>query len=136
MNALVLSGGSVKGSFQAGAISELLKAGFEQDAIYGVSVGSLNGAFLAERASSLTKEGRPDWPAIGRQLEEFWKNRIDSFDKIAQTKAGPTVLFETLFNDFEGLVDTGNLHTLVKDLIKEENLRKSPVKFSGASWMW
>ncbi|MDE3056952.1 MAG: patatin-like phospholipase family protein [Bacteroidota bacterium] len=49
-NALVLGGGSVKGSSQAGVISEILNKGFVPDASYGVSVGALNGAFLAAEA--------------------------------------------------------------------------------------
>lgn len=54
MKAFVLSGGSIKGAFQAGVITDLLTSGsFMPDAIYGTSVGSLNGAFLADRA------GRP-----------------------------------------------------------------------------
>ena len=66
--ALVLSGGSIKGSFQAGAVAELLESGFVPDAIYGTSVGSLNGSFLTERAGRLarqetTPEGREAWQA-------------------------------------------------------------------------
>ena len=49
--AFVLSGGSIKGAFQAGALADLLTSKtFTPDAIYGTSVGSLNGAFIADRA--------------------------------------------------------------------------------------
>ena len=44
--ALVLSGGSIKGAFQAGAIQQVLNEGFQPDIIHGISVGSLNGSFL------------------------------------------------------------------------------------------
>jgi len=57
--ALVLSGGGVKGAFQAGALEVLRNAGFTFDAISGVSVGSLNGAMLATRQFE--------------QLQEIWQ---------------------------------------------------------------
>jgi len=57
MKALVLGGGSIKGSFQAGAIDALLKAGFKPFKIFGVSVGSLNGVFLADRAGRYNRQG-------------------------------------------------------------------------------
>ena len=82
-NALVLSGGSIRGAFQAGAIAHVLEKGFKPDGIYGTSVGSLNGGFLAERAGrSKTKE--PAWPAIGKELENFWLTNINSFKKIGK----------------------------------------------------
>jgi NTE family protein len=48
--ALILGGGSIKGAYQAGVIETLLKNGFKPDYLYGISVGSLNAAFLADRA--------------------------------------------------------------------------------------
>ena len=45
---LVLSGGGAKGSFQYGAIRYLWDEGCDFDHIYGVSVGSLNGAMVAQ----------------------------------------------------------------------------------------
>lgn len=44
---LVLSGGGAKGAFQAGAIQQLTKQGFEFDSVAGVSVGALNGVMVA-----------------------------------------------------------------------------------------
>jgi len=58
--ALVLSGGSIKGAFQAGAIGHVLTK-FEPDLIVGTSVGSLNGGFLADRASLSPAAPRVDW---------------------------------------------------------------------------
>lgn len=51
MRALVLSGGSIKGAFQAGAIAGLLDAGFRPDIVTGISVGALNGGFLVSRST-------------------------------------------------------------------------------------
>jgi predicted acylesterase/phospholipase RssA len=63
MRALVLGGGSLKGAFQAGAIQAILEAGFEPEAIYGISVGSLNAVFLIHEA--------------GRQFAEHAYNRLE-----------------------------------------------------------
>lgn len=47
-NALVLSGGGAKGAYQIGALKQIEKElGIEFDVIAGVSVGAINGAFLA-----------------------------------------------------------------------------------------
>lgn len=56
--AFVLSGGSIKGAFQAGVLTDLLTSNkFRPDAIYGTSVGSLNGAFIADRAGRMASAG-------------------------------------------------------------------------------
>lgn len=47
MRALVLGGGGAKGAWQAGAISHLFKK-YDYDIITGVSVGAINGAYLAQ----------------------------------------------------------------------------------------
>src|ERR1043166_85392 len=47
---LVLSGGGAKGAFQVGAEQVLREeAGFEWEGVFGVSVGGLNGALVAQR---------------------------------------------------------------------------------------
>ena len=47
--ALVLSGGGAKGSFQIGAMEELiLNRGLDFEILCGVSVGALNASFLAQ----------------------------------------------------------------------------------------
>jgi NTE family protein len=130
MKALVLGGGSIKGSFQAGAIDTLLKAGFKPSKIFGVSVGSLNGVFLADRTGRYKSQGKePDWPAIGDELVNFWLDNIDDFSKIGEKRSGTGTLFEVIFNDFDGLIDTTNLQNLVKATFQTNNLKRSPVQF-------
>jgi len=131
--ALVLSGGSIKGAFQAGVISEVLGYGYEPDFIYGVSVGALNGAFLSERAGRYNVQGKKtDWKTIGKELEEFWLNNIKSFENLGYTQGARTLL-KALFRNFDGLVQMNPLYDLVKSIIKEENLRNSPVSFTATS---
>ena len=131
-HALVLSGGSIKGAFQTGAINEILHSGIAPEAIYGVSIGSLNGAFLAERAGRAARRHQvPNWEEIGDALEAFWRSKITSFDVIAEKHSMIGVAEDVLFNDFDGLADMTRLHRLVRREIKEENLCNSPVRFSA-----
>ncbi len=130
-NALVLSGGSIKGAFQAGAIAVALEQGFVPDAIYGISVGSLNGAFLADRAGRAALKGKsPDWPAIGRELIEFWKREIKSSDDIAKKRGFLGIASSFLFKNWDGLSDTTPIKNLIRREIALDNIRSSPVYFA------
>ena len=112
---LVLSGGSIKGAFQAGAIREILDAGIEPTGIYGISVGSLNGGFLTDRAGRAHRQGqKPDWAAIGKELGSFWLENIDSFGKIGKKRGVHGLLWRLFFSRFAGLIDTSRLQNLIK----------------------
>lgn len=125
--ALVLSGGSIKGAFQAGAVKAALAHGYTPNYIWGVSVGALNGAFLADRAGQAT--GNPNWKAIGNQLAAFWKNKIKKPGDIVQQRTKTSIAWGTLRNRFKGFVKTDRLHKLVDDAVSVENIRKSPATF-------
>jgi NTE family protein len=128
--ALVLSGGSIKGAFQAGAIAELLERGFVPDAIYGTSVGSLNGAFLAERAGRVVREGEtPDWAELGQALERFWLEELHSPAQVGTQRQAIPLVVSLLRQSFEGLIDTSPLRALLHDQLRPENLRASPIAF-------
>lgn len=63
---LTLSGGGSKGAYEVGAIKYMVnELGREYDAICGISVGAINGSFLAQFPKSEIKQ------AIA-ELEEFW----------------------------------------------------------------
>jgi len=128
--ALVLSGGSIKGAFQAGAIAQLLEHGFVPDAIYGTSVGSLNGAFLAERAGRVVGAGEtPDWAKLGQELERFWLEELHSPAQVGTQRRAIPLVISLLRQSFEGLVDTSALRALVHDQLRPENMRASPIRF-------
>lgn len=77
VRALVLGGGSLKGAFQAGAVTALFESGFVPDTLYGISVGSLNATFLANEAARQQAEtGQVDWEKVGKHLIEFWIRNI------------------------------------------------------------
>ena len=128
--ALVLSGGSIKGCFQAGAIAELLDSGFVPDAIYGTSVGSLNGSFLAERAGRAARaEETPDWPAIGQSLVQFWLEDLRFPSQVGTQRRMLSLVTALLRSRFAGLIDTGPLRRLIESTLDPCNLRASPVRF-------
>jgi NTE family protein len=128
--ALVLSGGSIKGAFQAGAIAHVLEAGFCPDAIYGTSVGSLNGGFLAERAGREAAPNQtPNWPKLGQGLEEFWRKNIHSPGQIVRKRGTLALLWALVTNKFDGLTDTGPLRELVAKEFEISNLHASPFDF-------
>lgn len=54
--ALVLEGGGAKGSYQAGAYRALKEAGFHFDYVVGTSIGSINGAMIAQGDDELMDE--------------------------------------------------------------------------------
>jgi len=127
--ALVLSGGSIKGAFQAGAIQAVLESGFYPDFIYGISVGALNAAFFCNEAG---KQGIPkdhhDWLLIGSNLVRFWRENIKKPSDIARKLGWLRIATGALFNEFDGLVDTTPLQKLLKRVINVDQIRKSPVK--------
>jgi predicted acylesterase/phospholipase RssA len=59
--ALVLSGGGAKGCFEVGAAKKLWEDGYRPDIICGISVGSLNGAKLAEKADTSATDLEAIW---------------------------------------------------------------------------
>jgi NTE family protein len=126
--ALVLSGGSIKGAFQAGAIAEVLRSGFVPNVIYGISVGALNGAFLADRSGRRAGNANQPvpWPEIGAELVDFWTQCITRPSAIIRKHGTSAIVWETLWNDFNGLVDTKPLRNLITAEITEANLRASP----------
>lgn len=132
--ALVLSGGSIKGAFQAGAIETILNEGFRPDAIYGISVGSLNGAFLADRAGrQQAQNGSVDWPSIGRELTEFWVTRVTDPEAIAERHGALTLAWQLIRKTFNGLSKTDGLQRLVREVLDTDHIRTSPVRLGVGS---
>ncbi|WP_417451797.1 patatin-like phospholipase family protein [Kordiimonas sp.] len=135
--ALVLSGGNVKGAYQAGAVKALLNhtfpdgSKFEPNAIYGVSVGSMNGGFLADRAGRAAKAGKaPDWGQIGEELEAFWRDNITSFASIGKKRGTVDLVADILFGNFDGLTTMDGAASLARANISPDNLRASPAHYA------
>lgn len=126
--ALVLSGGSIKGAFQAGAVKAVLESGFEPDFIYGISAGALNGSFLCNEEGKQVLDGKKtNWNQIGGNLANFWLNNVRKPSDVIKPRWAPTIVKDVLFNSFDGLVNPTPYHDLVKKTIRMENLYASPV---------
>jgi NTE family protein len=127
--ALVLSGGSIKGAFQAGAICHLLEHGYQPNLAYGISAGALNAVFLADRSGRMARQGQPvDWKEVGRQLERFWVERVTGPGVVIDRRSWLSIGLAILGRRFDGLVDTGPLRRLVRREIDPENLKRSPLE--------
>lgn len=125
---LVLAGGSVKGAFQAGAIKALAEQGFQPDAIYGISAGSLNAAYLVNGiGQQALVSGHVSFAQAAGDLWDFWEKRITSPDSLSK----PLSIFElgwsALKKKFKGLVSTQPLRTLLEEELSPRNLNASPV---------
>jgi NTE family protein len=125
---LVLAGGSVKGAFQAGVIKALFEKGYQPDAIYGVSAGSLNAAYLVNQLGQQVNAGMPiSFTQAAEDLWEFWETRITH----PRCLSKPFTIFElgwtALTKNFKGLVDTSPLRELISDVLDQRNLQASPV---------
>ena len=126
-NALVLSGGSIGGAFQAGALRVLLEKGFVPDVVFGVSAGALNGAFLVDRS------GRGQaWPAIGRDLESFWRDNVTTTSDVIRKRWPPVLLWRLLWKRFNGLASPDPSVRLLRRTVDVSVMRKSPVAFRVA----
>ena len=125
---LVLAGGSVKGAFQAGVIKALFEKGYQPDAIYGVSAGSLNAAYLVNQMGQQVNAGTPlSYPQAAQDLWDFWERRITRPECLSK----PFNIFQlgwtALTKKFQGLVDTRPLRDLLADVLQDRNLHASPV---------
>ncbi|MEX0802559.1 MAG: patatin-like phospholipase family protein [Pirellulales bacterium] len=130
MNALVLSGGSVKGAFQAGALPVVFSKGYVPEYIWGVSIGALNGAFLVDRAGRAASTGlTPNWHHIGDDLKTFWQTNVTKPDDLVTKRIFPLV--PSLWGSFNGLLDTTKLQTLVRRTLDEKYLVQSPCGYAA-----
>jgi NTE family protein len=129
--ALVLSGGSIKGAFQAGAIQQILNEGFQPDIIHGISVGSLNGSFLVNETGK--QNNNYDWKTIGNTLVDFWLKNINQSSDLVKKKGFFKLAKELLFNRFNGIISNEPLQQLVHRILSIENLRKSKIEFTAGA---
>lgn len=124
--ALVLGGGSIKGAFQAGALKVIMDSGFVPDAIYGVSVGALNGGYLADR---MGHKPTPPWPQAADDLLKFWTERVTSFGVLGKKRKLFIVIPKILAADFKGLLKMKRLRKLIHEILDVANIAASPAPF-------
>jgi len=125
---LVLAGGSVKGAFQAGVMKAVTERGYQPDAVYGVSAGSLNAAYFVNQLGLQAITGEPiSFIQASQDLWDFWETRIISPKSLSK----PFNIFQlglsALRKKFKGLVDTQPLRNLLSEVLSIRNLHASPI---------
>jgi NTE family protein len=129
VNALVLSGGNIKGAFQAGAVAAVLDAGYRPEVITGISVGALNGGFLVSRSARAARAGALGWPAVGRQLVGFWRERITGPDVVLRRRNALEIGWRLLRKDWAGLVALDRLDALIRQELHPGDFTDPPVRY-------
>ncbi|HEX4633927.1 MAG TPA: patatin-like phospholipase family protein, partial [Gemmatimonadales bacterium] len=130
MRALVLSGGSIKGAYEAGAVLSIVEAGFCPDAVLGISTGALSAAFLVN-AIGLKTDQRPStlqWVEAASEFVDFYHNRLSSPELVVRQKSWLTIAWDLLWSRFDGVLDTTPLHRLIRETLKEGALRRAQVQ--------
>jgi NTE family protein len=127
-NILVLAGGSVKGAFQAGVMKAMMERGYQPDAVYGISAGSLNAAYFVNQLGLQAISGEPiSFAHASQDLWDFWETRITSPESLSK----PLNIFQlglsALRKKFKGLVDTTPLRNLLTEVLSIRNLHASPI---------
>lgn len=120
---LVLAGGGAKGAYQLGAWKAMKELDIKFSAVAGVSIGSINGAFIASGCYD--------------EAADFWQSAsVDKGVKIADELKDPEKLFSlrnipALMKDFvrNGGIDASPTKEFLSEYISEEKVRKSETKF-------
>ena len=131
--ALVLSGGSIKGAYEAGALKAVFEAGFKPEYLYGISVGNLNSTFIThEAAKQFISTGQVDWLKVADELWKFWSTEIDEPKKLVKQKCNLLLMLSLnwglIFKKFDSILDTTPLQNLIKKVIDPNVIKESPVK--------
>lgn len=127
---LVLAGGGAKGAYQMGAWKALREMGIGFDAIAGVSIGSINGALIAQ--------GDYD-----KAMEMWHSVSIDKGVNITETLPDPENLFSkknwgALFKEVikKGGIDASPMEGYIKNYIDESKIRESGIPLGIVTVQW
>ena len=132
--ALVLSGGGVKGAFEAGAVYHLVvQRGCDFGEFSGVSVGALNAVFLAQaQEASDANESHANLVDQSEALVSLWQSLRSSHD-FAKNRPLATLRFGIF--GLDSLVDFTPLRHLEDDNISPKKLKQGrPVRIGVVSF--
>jgi NTE family protein len=125
---LVLAGGSVKGAYQAGVVKAVFEAGFEPNAIYGVSAGAMNASYLVENfGRQFLKNEEINYLDAAHELVNFWLENITEPASLARRRGTYELGLSAVRRNFEGLLDTAPLNEIVHSNISIHHLKASPI---------
>jgi len=126
-----LGGGFVRGGFQAGAIKSVLEHGYIPQIIGGISVGTENGVYVANRVGQLIIGGGKvnDWVGeVADDLARFWLANITCPDSIATQRKALPLIWSILRKKFNGLSDTKPLRDLLNKTVRADYLIASGIE--------
>lgn len=135
MKILVLGGGSIRSSYQVGAVIGLLKKGYKPDAIYGISGGSLVALLLANFVGQqgVDKE-LIDWDLIADQMSYFWLNNITAPEDLVKKKKVLPLIYKIWKKEFDGIYSNKPLKNIINEKVSIENVYNSSITcFTGAT---
>lgn len=128
MYGIALEGGGTKGAYQLGAWQALRELGIEFNVVAGSSIGSLNGALMAmdayDEACELWRNMDPSMIIAGnpKLLRKMSKLSFDYKDFHQMVQFTSKVISD-------GGLDVSPLRKLIGDIIDENVLRQSPIRF-------
>ena len=125
---LVLEGGGAKGAYQIGAYMALKEKGYEFDHIVGTSIGAINGAVIAqgdvekgiyfwENSNLDAFDDDEDKDNSNKSIEDYIPKIKSNIKNIVSMAQG------------EGIIDSKPLWDIVNELVDEEKLRASGIRF-------
>lgn len=123
--ALVLSGGGAKGSFQIGALEELiLNKGLDFEILCGVSVGALNASFLAQAPFDPANPdvSRDNLKNAFRTLRRVWLEEITGSESVYRVRPGDT---GGIVLGADSIYDPEPLQELLERYLKPQELAQS-----------
>lgn len=121
IRALVLAGGGVRGAFQVGMVRELVKT-LDFHVIRGVSVGAINGAFLAQAPARPDSESHAAMRRQAGELEKVWMVIGDTMRTVAQSPGSRIDRMQAF---------GAALKKLISQTIESERLRDSGRDFAA-----
>ena len=118
--ALVLSGGGGRGAFQVGMLLELVvERGLDFEVIRGVSVGSVNAAFLAQAPTGPDSLANLSERVVA--LERLWRREIRGNESVYSKRGG----FPGILAGADSLFSLKPLRALLKKHVSTDALRRS-----------
>ncbi len=125
---LVLAGGGARGAYQIGVWRALKEMKINITAISGASIGAVNGALFAQGDY---KKAEELWRGISMEDIVSLPDGIKDTDNLFNIKNIAEIITEIYKNN--GL-DMSPLENLLRTVINEKKLRKSPVDFGMATF--
>lgn len=126
---LVLAGGGAKGAYQLGAWKAMRELGMRFSAVAGVSIGSINGAFIA---SDCYDEAVEFWRSASLNKGVSITQELKDPEKLFSLKNIPVLFKEVIRN---GGIDASPTEEFLREYIDEEKVRKSGTDFGMVTFL-